>query len=108
MGDVFSNLMQPETLDSPVQVLSERYELWARVVRNGLEIADHAALFSRQHNDTPEYRWISHRIREAALSLQPEFGQGTLLLIREVTGGIVLDDERTLESVAPWMPSNGG
>jgi hypothetical protein len=104
MGDLFRSWLSPSGGETPLTVFGDRFEVYGHC------LPDDGLLLRRLANDRkhqfPEAEWFLKRLDEAINAWQDVAGRSLIVVLREVTGGLVTDDElaKALDELPNWMP----
>jgi hypothetical protein len=103
MGDVFSRLLTPPGGPAPLIIHGDRFEIYGYSLPDGGRLVQHLASAGPQQ--FVEYDWFVWQLREAVRSWEELVEKGAVIVLREVVGGLVTDDELTnsLSTVPDWI-----
>jgi hypothetical protein len=103
MGDIFQSWLSPNGGEKRLTVFGDQFEV------HGYCLPDEDGLLRRLANDRdhqfPETEWFVTRLHEAIDAWRDVAGRSLIVILREVTGGLVTDDElaKSLDEVPSWM-----
>jgi hypothetical protein len=103
MGDLFSRLLTPPGGSAPLTIHADRFEIYGYGLPDGGRLVQHLA--STCTRQVEEYNWFVRHLREAVRSREELVEKSALVVLREVVGGLVTDDELThsLSTVPDWI-----
>jgi hypothetical protein len=103
MGDVFIRLLTPPAGPAPLIIHGDRFEIYGYGLPDDGRLVQHLALAGPQQ--FVEYDWFVGQLREAIRSWEELVEKGAVIVLREVVGGLVTDDELTnsLSTVPDWI-----
>ena len=104
MGDVFTRWLNTDASHQPIELHTDRYELWCYQLPDGHLLENR--LRSAQHEHQEE-RWLAKNLLEAVCVWQSNVDKSVIVLLREVVGGLLEDSdvERSLSVVPDWISS---
>ncbi len=99
MGDVFT----PPAGSVPMISHADRFEIYGYGLPDGGRLDQHLASAGPQK--FVEYDWFVAQLREAVRSWEELIEKGAVVVLREVVGGLVTDDElsNALSTVPDWI-----
>jgi hypothetical protein len=103
MGDTIARWLIPVRGTDALRVYGERYELFGYFLPDEGVLARHLAdAGSQQH---PEAEWLVTRLQEALVSWDNLIDRAVLLVLRQVMGPTVTDEEllASLQAVPIWL-----
>jgi hypothetical protein len=103
MGDLFSRLLTPSAGPEPLIIHADRFEIYGYGLPDGGRLVRHLASLGSQ--EFVEYDWFVAQLREAVRSWEELVDQGVIVVLREVVGGLVTDDEliNSLSTAPDWI-----
>jgi hypothetical protein len=103
MGDVFMRWLTPPDGSRPLYVHADHVEVYGYGLPDGGRLARHLAGAGPQLFE--EYTLFGSRLREAVEAWRSCADRAALVVLREVVGGLVTDDELTasLAVVPEWL-----
>jgi hypothetical protein len=103
MGDVFSRMLAPLGGPAPLTIHAVRFEIYGYGLPDGGRLVQHLASVGPQQ--FTEEDWFVRQLHEAVLAWQELVEQAALVVLREVVGGLVTDDElsNSLSRVPDWL-----
>jgi len=103
MGDTIARWLIPGGGPGAVRVYGERYELFGYFLPDEGVLARHLAEAGPQQH--PETEWLVTRLQEALVSWDKLTGRAVLLVLRQITGPTVTDEEllESLQGVPTWL-----
>jgi hypothetical protein len=103
MGDLFIRLLTPPGQPPPLVVHSERFEVYGYPLPDSECLAQH--LVSATPQQFVEYDWLVWQLRQAEEAWNDLVDTAALVVLREVVGGLVIDDELrdSLSLVPDWL-----
>jgi hypothetical protein len=103
MGDLFSRWLTPPGGPPPFSIHADRFEVYAYALPDAGRLGRHLTAAGPQQFG--EYDHFVGRLRDAIGAWQELAEQAALIVLREVVGGLVTDDElKTSLSVVPdWL-----
>ncbi len=103
MGDLFGRWLTPPDGPGPLVVHADRFEVYAYGLPDGGRLGRHLANAGWQQFE--EYDRFVGRLREAVGARQAMMDRAALVVLREVFGGLVTDDEfrASLSLVPDWL-----
>jgi hypothetical protein len=103
MGDLFGRWLTPPDGPFPLIVFTNRFQVYAYPLPDGGRLAQHLATAGAQQFD--ESDWFVKQLREAVAACEKLVDHAILIVVREVVGATVSDDEiRDSISRAPdWL-----
>jgi hypothetical protein len=103
MGYLFPSLLTPWNSPGPIRVHANRFEIFAYALPDGGRLADFLAAAGPQQ--FPETDWFLNRLKEAVSDWEKLVASATLVVLRSVMGGSVLDEEVTasLNTRPEWL-----
>lgn len=107
MGDLFSRWLTPPDGPLPFAIHANRFEVYGYALPDGHRLERHLATASPQQ--FPEYDHFVGRLKEAVEAWQKLVDRAALIVLREVVGGLVTDDElqASLSFVPDWLAEQG-
>ena len=108
MGDVFRRWLTPADGPSPIEIHADRVEVYGYALPDGDRLASHLATAGPQPFDESDH--FIARLREALEAWRPLMQKAALIVIREVVGGLVTDEEldASLAVVPEWLEGWSG
>ena len=103
MGDLFPRWLTPPDGPPPVAVHADRFEIYGYPLPDDGRLDRHLATAGPQPFD--EYDWFVGRLREAMEAWRGLAGRAAIVVLREVVGGLVTDEEleASLAVVPDWL-----
>ena len=103
MGDLFPRWLTPPRSPRPIGVHGNRFEVFAYGLPDGGRLADYLAAAGPQQ--FPETDYFVTRLQEAVRAWEQLVPRSTLVVLRHVVGGLVLDEEVTasLQIRPEWL-----
>lgn len=103
MGDVFARWLTPPEGPGPLVVHSDRFEVYGYPVPDDGRLWRHLAGAGPQQ--FPEYGWFVSDLKRALGAWSELIDESLVLVIREVVGGLVTDEElaASLDLVPDWL-----
>lgn len=103
MGDLFGRWLTPPDGPGPLVVHADRFEVYAYGLPDSGRLGRHLANAGPQQFE--EYDRFVSRLREAVGAWPGMVDRATLVVLREVSGGLVTDDElrASLSIVPDWL-----
>ena len=103
MFDIFDRSLSPINGADPLWVCGDRFEIRGYALPDGGHLLRHLA--GANHQEVSEYQQLGLRLREAIAAYEGQVNQAVLVLLREVVGGLVTDDEldESLATVPDWL-----
>ena len=103
MGDVFTRWLTPPGGPPPLGIHADRFEVYGYALPDGGRLDRHLTRAGPQQFG--EYDRFAGRLREAVWAWQGLAERAALIVLREVVGGLVTDDElkASLSSVPDWL-----
>ncbi len=102
MGDIFARWLTPPGGSPPFVVYGDRFEVHGYALPDGGRLARFLAVGPQEF---PEYDWFVRRLREAIEAWETDLKKSLILVLREVVGGLVKDEElvASLSIVPDWI-----
>lgn len=105
-GDLFARWLTPLGRTHPVIIYGDRFEVYGYPLPDGGHLARHLAAAGEQQ--FVEYDWFIGRLREAVDAHDGPADRAVVVVLREVLGGLVTDDElRASMTLLPSWLSGG-
>ncbi|WP_435016116.1 hypothetical protein TA3x_003676 [Tundrisphaera sp. TA3] len=106
MGDLFGRWLSPPGGPSPLIIHADRVELYGYALPDDGRLLRHLKKAGPQQFD--ECDQFIGRLREALLAWQDLAEQAVIIVIREVVGGLVTDEDlaESLSIVPSWLDDN--
>lgn len=103
MGDVFTRLLTVPGSPRPVIIHADRFQILGYGLPDDGRLLQHLASAGRQQ--FAEYDWFVWQLQEAVRAWDELIEIAALVVLREVVGGLVTDDEliASLCSVPDWL-----
>jgi hypothetical protein len=103
MGDLFSHWLTPPDGPTPFVVHADRFELYAYSIPDAGRLARHLASAGAQQFE--ESDWFVARLREAGGAWQGLVERSVLVVLRQVVGALVSDEELlvSLDRTPDWL-----
>ncbi len=103
MGDLFLRLLTPPDGQCPLIIHADRFEVYGYGLPDGGRLDRHLARTGPQQ--FPESGWLVWQLQEAIRAGQELVDRAALVVLREVVGGIVTDEELSdsLSLVPDWL-----
>jgi hypothetical protein len=103
MGDLFTRMLAPPGGPAPSIIHADRFEIYGYGLPDGGLLIQHLASVVPQQ--FTEYNWFVRHLQEAVRAWQELVEQATIVVLREVVGGLVTDDElsNSLSRVPDWL-----
>jgi hypothetical protein len=103
MGDLFTRMLAPPGGPPPLIIDADLFEIYGSGLPDGGRLVQHLASVGPQQ--FTEYDWFVRQLQEAVLAWQALVEQAALVVLREVVGGLVTDDElsNSLSRVPDWL-----
>lgn len=108
MGDLFSRWLTPPGGPPPFVIHADRFEVYGYALPDGGRLSRHLTTAGPQQFD--EYDRFVGRLHEALKAWQELTEQAVLIVIREVVGGLLTDDDllASLSLVPGWLAEEAG
>ncbi len=102
MGDISTRWLTPPGGSPPIVVFGDRYEIHAYALPDGGRLAQS---LTDSPQEFPEYDWFVTRLREAIEAWKTELEQSLIIVLRQVVGWLVTDEEllASLSIVPAWI-----
>lgn len=103
MGDLFPRWLTPPDGPGPLIIHADRFEVYGYGLPDGGRLGRHLASAGSQQFE--EYDGFVSRLKESVGAWQGLVDRAALIVLREVIGGLVTDDEirASLASVPDWL-----
>jgi hypothetical protein len=103
MGDLYRRWLTPPSGPEPWTIFGDRFEIHSYALPDAGRLGDH--LVKAGHQQWDESDWYASRLAEAVGAWQNTVDRAVLVVLREVTGGLVTDDERvaSLDLIPDWL-----
>jgi hypothetical protein len=103
MGDLFIRLLTPPGQPPPLVIHAERFEVYGYPLPDTGCLAQH--LVSATPQQFVEYDWLVWQLRQAEEAWNDLVDTAALVVLREVVGGLVTDNELrdSLSLVPDWL-----
>ena|GEM_PF-1614914 len=103
MGDLFTRWLTPPGGPPPLVIHADRFEVYGYTLPDGGRLGRHLTTAGSQQFS--EYDWFVSRLREALNAWRELTDQATLIVVREVVGGLHTDDDiqASLSRVPEWL-----
>jgi hypothetical protein len=103
MGDLFHHWLTPPDGPQPLIVSTERFEVYAYCLPDAGRLKQHLGAAGDQQ--FAEYDYFVYRLNEAVAAWESLVERAVLVVVREVVGGMVTDDElvASLVLVPDWL-----
>lgn len=102
MGDIYTRWLTPPGGSPPIVVFGDRFEVHAYALPDGGRLARSVMVAPQEF---PEYDQFVTRLREAIEARETELEESLIIVLREVVGGLVTDEElvASLSIVPAWI-----
>jgi hypothetical protein len=103
MGDLFTHWLTPPDGAMPLVVHGDQFQLYAYGLPDAGRLAKHLGGACPQQ--FPESHWLVGRLREAIGAWEGLVRRSVLVVLRQVVGGLVTDEEllASLDRVPEWL-----
>jgi hypothetical protein len=103
MGDVFARWLSPLDGPGPFLIHANRFEIYGYRLPDDDRLRRHLATAGSQQFE--EYDWFVSRLSEAVGAGEPLVDRAALVVLREVVGGLITDEElaESLSIVPDWI-----
>jgi len=103
MGDLFTRLLTPPNGPRPLIILADRFEVYGYGLPDNGRLIEHLARAGPQQ--FVEYDWFAVQLQQSIRAWEELVDTAALVVLREVVGGLVSDDELTdsLSLVPDWL-----
>ncbi len=103
MGDLFASLLTPPDGSRPLIIHADRFELYGYGLPDSGRLVHH--LTGAGPQQFVEYGWFVEHLQKAIRAWQELVDRATLVVLREVVGGLVTDEELSdsLSLVPDWL-----
>ncbi len=107
MGDLFDRWLSPDNEIPKLAVYGDRFEVY------GYCLPDEGRLLSRltaaRKHQWPETEWFVRRLREAVEAWDGLVDRSLFVVLREVTGGLLADEElvKAIGDMPNWLAEMG-
>lgn len=108
MGDMFGRWLTPPGGPPPLAIHADRFEVYGYALPDGGRLGRHLRTAGPLQFD--EYDQFVRRLREALEAWQGLVEHATLIVIREVVGGLYTDEEilASLSLTPEWLVDETG
>lgn len=103
VGDLFARWLTPPDGPIPFVLYANRYQVFAYILPDGGRLAQHLAAAGPQQS--AEANWFVSRLREVVEAWQELVAPAVVVVVRNVLGSTVLDEEITasLRRTPEWL-----
>ncbi len=103
MGDLFHRWLTPPDQPRPLTIHADRFEIYGYSLPDDGRLCEHLSSAGPQQWDETD-RFVS-RLSEAVGDWQHVVNRATLIILREVVGGLTMDEEVlvSLDHVPDWL-----
>jgi hypothetical protein len=103
MGDVYFRWLTPPNTSEPLYIHADRFEIYGYGLPDDGRLSHHLANAGPQQCE--EYDWYVGRLSEAVGAWQQVVDRSVLVVLREVVGGLTMDEEviASLDHLPDWL-----